>query len=481
MTGRRIAAPGRPTRAGLYVRVSALNGRAGDRFHSPDLQLEAMRSYITRRGLVEVATFTDLDRTGRSFEREGITAAFEAAKAGTIEALVVLDLSRFGRNTGESLRNIAELRDLGVSVVSTTEQIDDTPEGQFMLGQFLGMAQLYSDQIGRRWGQIHTRRHEQGLVHAGKVPLGYVLEGGRAVVDPVLGPLITWAFRSYLAGTVSQKAIAERLTQARGRLVRQGTVSNLLRNPFHAGQVVFRGERRTGVHDPLVTVKVFEAVQRKLARDLVVAPRVRVPLSFSAGMVACGACEQTLHRRGRGPAGEDGTLRPRLRCPTAGCVGVGAPFVADVEAALLAEALRVAGTYRDGTAAVVARQQQATVSRADEKRLRAEHRQLVKEVDRAGKKLLADVLADEDYRRLVDPLKDRLGVLVERIGLLEDAPVRRPIAELRDAAQRLEQLRRAGMTVLEMRTAVLFFVAGAWLDPAAYRGQPVAERMRYPD
>lgn len=479
MSRRLSAVPSQPARAGLYVRVSALNGRAGDRFHSPDLQLEAMRSYIAQRGLVEVTTWTDLDRTGRSFQREGISAAFDAAKAGTIEALVVLDLSRFGRNTGESLRNIAELRDLGVSVVSTTEQIDDSPEGQFMLGQFLGMAQLYSDQIGRRWGQIHDRRHEQGLVHAGKVPLGYLLEGGRAVVDPILGPLVTWAFQSYLAGSTSQKVIAERLTQARGRLVRQGTVSNLLRNPFHTGQVMYRRQRRQGVHEPLVTLEVFEAVQRKLARDLLLSPRTRGPITFSTGMVLCGTCEKIVNRRGRGREG--GSDRPRLRCPTAGCEGVGAPFVEDVETALLDRALEVAAGYADGGPALLARQQAGTVIRTDQALLTAEHRRLMKERDRLGEKLQAEVLTDEEYLRLVTPLRERLAAIVEEIGRLEDAPVRRPVAELHDAAERLRDLQEGGMTALEMRAAVGCFVERAWLSRAAYRGQPVAERMRYPD
>jgi DNA invertase Pin-like site-specific DNA recombinase len=470
--------PDRPSRIVLYVRVSSVGERVGERFHSPDLQAQAVRQLAEARGMTVVEVVEDLDVSGRTFARDGIRRVMELAKAGAVDAVGLYDLSRLGRNTAESLRTIAELRDMGVSIVSTVEQIDDSPEGQFMLGQFLGMAQLYSDQIGRRWQQIHDRRHQQGLVHAGKVPLGYRLEDGKAVVDPVLGPLVEWAFRAYLAGTVSQKQIAVKLTQARGRLVRQGTVSNLLRNPFHAGQVKYRRQHRPGTHKPLIDMETFEAVQRKLTRDLTLSPSVRGPVTFSTGMLHCATCKRLLNRRGRGREVDD--HRPRLRCPTVGCPGVGAPFIADVEQALLTEALRVAQGYADGAPAVLARQQAAAKTRTDQARLRDEQAALRKSLDRATERLDTGILTDEEYLRFAQPRRDRLAAVEREIGDLEDAPVRRPISELRDAAARLE-LRKDRMTALELRAAVQCFVERAWLSRAAYRGQPVAERLRYPD
>src|SRR5690606_39115557 len=120
-------------------------GRDPDEFHSPDLQLRAMRAYAGREGIDETITLPpDIDRTGRNFERAGVQEAFERARHGEYDTLVVYDLSRFGRNTAESLQNIRDLREIGVRVVSTREQFDDSPEGQFQLTLFLSLAELYS-------------------------------------------------------------------------------------------------------------------------------------------------------------------------------------------------------------------------------------------------------------------------------------------------------------------------------------------------
>lgn len=153
------------------MRVSALMGREGETFHSPDLQTAALRRHVGPLGLREVGVVSDLDRTGRTFSREGLDEIRRMVDAGQVDVVAVYDLSRLGRNVREALEFIKWLDDRGVSVVSTVEKIDDSPEGKFFLTQFLGMAQLYSDQIGRRWAEVIAARARQGHHHSG-VPRG---------------------------------------------------------------------------------------------------------------------------------------------------------------------------------------------------------------------------------------------------------------------------------------------------------------------
>jgi DNA invertase Pin-like site-specific DNA recombinase len=475
VTRKLAAVPDPDRRLVAYIRVSALMGRSGDRFHSPDVQLDAIRALARQRGLNEVAVVQDIDRTGRDFAREGIRQILTMAQAGQVEVVGLYDLSRLGRNTAESLRFIATLRDLGVSVVSTTEQIDDSPEGQFMLGQFLGMAQLYSDQVGRRWASIHERRHAQGQFH-GKLPLGYISADGKAVVDPLIGPIITWAFQSYLAGTVTQKQIAARLSAARGTPVRQGVVSNLLRNPFHAGYVMYRRERRPGAHEPLISQDVFDAVQRKLARDILSAPRHRAPMSWLSGYLLCDTCGRRLVRRGAGRVEDD--RRPRWRCPSADCTGVGAPFIDEVENAARDLLMSEAAAYRDGVPAVLARR--APKQLVPLAPLRAEVVALRGQIGRAGQLLTAGTLTEDDYRLTVEQIRSDLVAAEARLGEAEDAVTMDvPIAEMRDAAARLADAWPL-MTALERRSAAALLLPGVRLAAAAYRLQPVSERLRRP-
>ena len=322
----------RPSRAVLYVRVSAVMGRTGDDFLSPDLQINAMRDLARRRDLREVEVVQDIDVSGRTLSRAGVDRILELARDRQIDVVALYDLSRLGRNTGESLRTITELRDLGVSVVSTVEQIDDSPEGQFQLGLWLGLAQLYSDQVGRRWSQVHRHNAERGVMH-GRMPIGYIRTGPRTIeVDPILGPAITETFRRFVRGE-SINSLARRLAAIRGRRVHPSMVSKLLSSEAYLGKVRLNGEILQGNHEPLIDETTFARAQRILDRPLP-SRSTNGPHSL-AGIVFCSSCGLVLWRRfSRGTA--------YLQCRTrrdyeAACPGVGTPRFEAVEQAVLDE------------------------------------------------------------------------------------------------------------------------------------------------
>lgn len=335
-----------PRRAVAYVRVSAVMGRGMDEFHSPELQRRAMRDYVKRNDLVEVATYEDIDRSGRDFSRAGVQQAFADARAGKYDVLVLYDLSRFGRNTADSLQNIRDLREHGVSVVSTREQFDDTPEGQFQLTQFLAMNQLRSEQIGRQWQETHRYRLEAGRWH-GVPPVGYRRPGKGQPIEPdgKVAEAVTKAFRDYAAGR-GVRRIARDLSEARGKEVAPITVRRMLRSRAYLGEVRFyetetrrRKDGRTyraripgteqtlpGEHEPLVDRELFDQVQARVSSESSEPPRRRAePVDPLSGLVVCGECEarMVLHKvRGRQKQTR------HFECPRRNsgvCAGVGSP------------------------------------------------------------------------------------------------------------------------------------------------------------
>lgn len=310
-------------RAVSYVRVSAVMGR--EQFHSPELQLAAIHDLLARSSVEEVAVVQDIDRTGRDFHREGIQQILQLARDGRIDVVAIYDLSRFGRNLAESLNHIKQLRDLGVTVVSTVEKFDDTPEGQFLLAQFLALAQLYSDQIGRRWKQLMRWRAEHGKSH-GAAPLGYRHRAGRTEIDPVDGPAVRELFRLIADGwsvSYARRRLRERIPD---KQLSATVVYRVLRNPAYLGLVVLNGETFPGEHEPLIEKPTWDVVQARLRRA---APRgVRAEMAHSlVGVMFCAACGRALQlSTDRG--------RFRLRCSgqfDADCEGVGTPQVTELE------------------------------------------------------------------------------------------------------------------------------------------------------
>src|SRR5687768_2774212 len=145
-TNRRLVAVlDRPLRVVVYIRVSALMGRGGDDFHSPEVQLGAIRRRTIGMREVEVID-CDIDQTGTTFDRKGIDRVRELAEAGLMDVLAVYNVSRLGRNTLESLKFLNWLADRGVTIISAKQHIDtSTPSGRKHLTDLLAGAQMQSE------------------------------------------------------------------------------------------------------------------------------------------------------------------------------------------------------------------------------------------------------------------------------------------------------------------------------------------------
>lgn len=470
--------PEHGSRVALYVRVSAVMGRNAEEFHSPAMQTKAMRDLAQRRGLREVEVIEDIDVSGRTFARAGIQRILDLARARQIDVVALFDLSRLGRNTAESLRTIAELRDLGVSVVSTVEQIDDTPEGQFQLSVFLGMAQLYSDQVSRRWREVIAHRHEQGLFHGSVPPTGYRRVGRMLEPDPVLAPAVREVFRRYAAG----ERIWHIAQQWRASTGRRGTayvvLKRMLANPVYVGKVEVNGRVLAGRHEPLVTEVTWRRVQRRLAEDARTPARRLAVANPLAGLVVCDECDRPLqmHFDKRRVDGGAAVLQCRGARELRDCRGPGTPLVDEVVAKVLDEIEQEYGGSRlDLGAARVAANARRTVAVTDAAKLR---REIVSTEAALGR------LAADRARRSITADEHEAGAAVLR-GDLERLNVQLREVERVTAApppERSVKLARAlrsrwgRMTAEEQNLALRKLVRQVRVARAAYYRQPTTER-----
>jgi DNA invertase Pin-like site-specific DNA recombinase len=433
-------------------------GRGGDDFHSPELQLKEMRRAAKAAGLQEVGEpVCDIDVSGRSMSREGIDKIRGMVEDSAIDVVALSDLSRLGRNLAESLTFIQWLRDRGVAVMSSQERIDDSPEGQFMLGQFLNMAQLYSDQIGRRWKHVIERRAQLGFT-AGPPPIGYRIplddngirvKGAPIEPDPVLAPVVTEVFRQYAAGHPIS-AITRRLASARGKPTAVGVVKSMLLNPVYAGKVVLwnRGKSRPpltvhdvpallqdGKHLPLVDADTFARCRERTLRDSKTPSRT-LAMSYSlSGLVFCAHCGYRVQKWTNASSERDvdaeGKPIPRLQCRSArgaaregiNCPGIGRPRLHDVEQLVLDRLRKRLSLLHGDDAERAADMARRSRERTDADALIAKRVEVRRQLDVLIRKLVASTspAAIDSYQRLQADLEAQDASLAERIEQL--APV----------------------------------------------------------
>jgi site-specific DNA recombinase len=329
------AVPEKPQRVVLYVRVSALMGRGGDDFHSPDIQVGAMRRITAGLQVVDVIE-DDIDQTGRTFEREGLGRIRQLAEAGAIDAMAVYNVARFGRNTLEGLQFLNWLADRGVTIISATEHIDtSTPAGRWMLTNMLAIAEMRSDEIGAEWSRTIARRAESGKPH-GRAPVGYQRKKDGTLRPSKDAAAITKAFGDYADGGQVTRIQAE-LRAATGLAWHRSTLKDVFAKRVYLGLVVSKGAHGLvevqGAHKPLVDQETWERAQARMARDRRMPSRLVEPKYALSGLGRCGECGgHTNHVRA---SRSNVVLVCSAKRDRQGCAGCGGPRAEYVEAAVL--------------------------------------------------------------------------------------------------------------------------------------------------
>jgi len=137
VTGASSTEPG--TRAVIYLRVSSA-GQVNTDYDPEGISIPAQRVACQRKAEQLGLTVTDeYIEPGKSATEMTKRVAFQqmltrVRNARDIDVIIVYKLSRMARNRLDDAIVMADLRKRGVTLVSATESIDDTPVGQLMHG-----------------------------------------------------------------------------------------------------------------------------------------------------------------------------------------------------------------------------------------------------------------------------------------------------------------------------------------------------------
>lgn len=242
-------------RIAAYCRVSS---NKDEQLHSLSAQTEYYTNALSADKTCEfVGIYADEGISGtQTKNRQAFNRLMDDCRAGLIDIIMTKSVSRFGRNTVDTLRYTRELKLLGVDVYFEKENIHSAnAEGELMLTIMSAMAQNESFNLSEnvKWGL--QRKYEEG--HAESQPLGKfygysqykkqisIIEEEAAVVRRV--------FREFLSGYGATE-IAKHLT-ADGIPTERGnkewcpsTVGGFLSREKYMGDAIFR---KSYVADPI--------------------------------------------------------------------------------------------------------------------------------------------------------------------------------------------------------------------------------------
>lgn len=285
----------------VYVRVSRVGGRDGENFISPDEQKARCRSYLEGLGYTVGETFTDLDQSGRKMQRPEFDKAMARIRSGASGGICVARLDRFARNVRGLLTAVEEIEAEGAAFICISPSIDtaDPTYGRFLLTLFGAIAELESGKIKDAWAVAHANAIDRG-VQIGPAPAGYTKGADGRLVLNEHAAAVRAAFEMRADGAPWPQ-VARMLTEAgvptsRGNTQwRPRAAADMMKSRTHLGEVRTGNLVRAGAHEPLISVALFEKVNRMRGKHEVLAYADRVP-ALLAGMLFCETCGHRLVR-----------------------------------------------------------------------------------------------------------------------------------------------------------------------------------------
>lgn len=250
-------------------------------------------------------------------KRAGFNAMIDEAMHGQINLILTKEVCRFARNTVDTLSYTRKLKDLGVGVIFTIDNIDTRDsDGELRLTIMASIAQEESRKTSERvkWGQ--KRRMEQGVVF-GRDLLGYYVKDGKLIVNEEEAVIVRAIFHKYTVEGKGTHVIARELLEEGMRPKRVKCWSNtvilrVLRNEKYVGDLCQkktftpnylthdkkynRGEEEMVYlydhHQPIIDRELWIRTQEELTKK---APSDEQRLKHSnrywcSGKLYCGIC-----------------------------------------------------------------------------------------------------------------------------------------------------------------------------------------------
>lgn len=165
-----------PRKAVGYIRVSEEGGRAGPELHTIDIQRDAIERVCRERGYELVATFEDINRSGKDRARPGFKRAMDMVMAGEVDAMAVWKVSRFSRSWYQAAKDTERLlnRSPEPADLLSTEGFDTTTiGGQLMMRILFIIADWEHSVLTEQWENSKDRAFERGA-HNAPTPVGYL-------------------------------------------------------------------------------------------------------------------------------------------------------------------------------------------------------------------------------------------------------------------------------------------------------------------
>ncbi|RHQ74173.1 DUF4368 domain-containing protein [Butyricicoccus sp. AF24-19AC] len=467
----------------LYERLSRDDELQGES-NSISNQKKMLEDYARRNGLPNPTHFTDDGVSGTRFDRPGFLAMMEEVEAGRVEAVVIKDMSRLGRDYLKVGQVMEILRQRGVRLIAINDGVDSL-KGDDDFTPFRNiMNEFYARDTSRKIRSVFKSKGMSGKHLTGTVIYGYLWDEKREhwLVDEEAAAVVRHIFALAMEGyghyQIATKLSEEKIEMTAVHLARYGegvnknktfadiyrwsasTVVEILKKREYLGHTVNFKTRKhfkdkeshyvdesewtifENTHEAIIDQETFYNVQRIRGNAR------RYPDGFGeahplTGLMYCADCggKMYVHRT------YNGKRVPQYTCGQYGKYPIGSlcptqhRIKAEAVLTLIADMLRTIAEYSRNDRAEFIRTVQETQAAQQTADISKKRKRLAAAQKRAGEleRLICKIYEDNALGKLPDARYEALDAQYAK----EQVALNAEITELEKAVTGYEQSRKS--------------------------------------
>ena len=232
-----------PLRVTYYARVSS---ESDEQLNSLGNQISYYEDFIRKNAAwTFVPGYIDEGLSGISTKRrENFNRMVDDAEVGKFDLVITKEISRFARNTLDSIQYTRQLLNAGVGVFFQNDNINTFDEdSELRLSIMSSIAQDELRKLSSRVKFGHQQAIKQNVVLGNSRIFGYIKKDGRLVIDEDQAVMVRQLFELYATDEYSMKQLETLFWEKgyrnhNGKRIAHSTMSGMISNPKYKGYYV---------------------------------------------------------------------------------------------------------------------------------------------------------------------------------------------------------------------------------------------------
>ena len=258
-------------------------------------QLRVCYEYAKNNNLTILTEYIDRAITGTNDNRPAFLQMIEDSELKKFDYIIVYKFDRFSRNKYDSVVYKHKLKEYGVKVVSATEAISDSPEGELMEGLLEMFAEMYSKDLSQKVKRGMRENIIKGNSLGGYPLYGYKVVNKKILIDEEKAPAIRYLFEEYASGKPKKQIIKELNAMGyksnKGKPLSYNSFQDNLKNIKYTGHYEYGEIVNDSLYPQIISKELFDRVQKKLKEHKHAPATQKAKIEYLlTGKLFCGHC-----------------------------------------------------------------------------------------------------------------------------------------------------------------------------------------------